>query len=384
MKRIALFAAALAVLGGYILTQSAGHRQATAAVAPVQGASVAGAVPQSNAPPGEAPVLDHPGFYAGEAGLNPSARAGREIWYKATAGNDRFHTYTFQQRIGVLIDWYRVLNCAGARRPVPRLGHHQRSRLLRSRHAGLPGARARRRRTASTGAPVTSSCSSSSVREGYRDPACDFKTRPSTPTIRTTSQQIRRQSACDLAFGTSTGALGIPQVSESAVRPRALAGSQRQPRATGTASASGFRANPKISDSARQPSRRRLDRAAVSHRDLLRLVSYRLRSTQSAEGSRASRVANIKGAIGNQYSRAFLKFSPPGMPDGSLEFQVFAHARPGTSDTSAVPTDQVNNPGTINAIINTASGRASPTRSINKWRKVTACGKERARIELLV
>ena len=77
MKRIALFAAALAVLGGYILTQSAGHRQATAAVAPVQGASVEGAVPQSNAPPGEAPVLDNPGFYAGEAGLSPSARAGR-------------------------------------------------------------------------------------------------------------------------------------------------------------------------------------------------------------------------------------------------------------------------------------------------------------------
>ena len=31
---------------------------------------------------------------------------------------------------------------------------------------------------------------------------------------------------------------------------------------------------------------------------------------------------------------------------------MFAHARPGTSDTSAIPHDQVNNPGTINAIIN--------------------------------
>src|SRR5262245_23471114 len=55
-------------------------------------------------------VRDNPGFYAGEAGLNPSERAGREIWYKATAGNGRFHTYSFHQRVGVLIDWYRVLN----------------------------------------------------------------------------------------------------------------------------------------------------------------------------------------------------------------------------------------------------------------------------------
>src|SRR3546814_2471925 len=40
------------------------------------------------------------GFYDGEAGLGPAERAGREIWYKATAGNARFHTYVFQQRIG--------------------------------------------------------------------------------------------------------------------------------------------------------------------------------------------------------------------------------------------------------------------------------------------
>ncbi len=64
--------------------------------------------PTAASPDKSAP--DHPGFYLGEAILNPSERAGREIWYKATAGNARFHTYVFQQRIGVLIDWYRVLN----------------------------------------------------------------------------------------------------------------------------------------------------------------------------------------------------------------------------------------------------------------------------------
>src|SRR3546814_9475005 len=49
------------------------------------------------------------GFYDGEAGLGPAETAGREIWYKATAGNARFHTYVFQQRIGILVDWFRVL-----------------------------------------------------------------------------------------------------------------------------------------------------------------------------------------------------------------------------------------------------------------------------------
>lgn len=52
---------------------------------------------------------DDPGFYLGEAGLTPSEIAGREIWYKATAGNARFHTYVFQQRVGILVDWFRVL-----------------------------------------------------------------------------------------------------------------------------------------------------------------------------------------------------------------------------------------------------------------------------------
>ena len=51
---------------------------------------------------------------------------------------------------------------------------------------------------------------------------------------------------------------------------------------------------------------------------------------------------NIKGVIGNQYAR-LSEVMASGMPVNSLEWQVFAHARPGTTDTSAVPTDQINN-----------------------------------------
>ena len=49
---------------------------------------------------------------------------------------------------------------------------------------------------------------------------------------------------------------------------------------------------------------------------------------------------------------------------------MFAHARPGTSDTSAIPTDQVNNPGTMNAIINIEGRPTFPGEIVNKWRKV--------------
>ena len=78
-----------------------------------------------------------PGFAAGEAGLTPSERAGREIWFNATAGNARFHTYVFPQKLGVLIDWYRVLRAEGAA-SASHLGPDQRSRLLRARRADCP------------------------------------------------------------------------------------------------------------------------------------------------------------------------------------------------------------------------------------------------------
>ena len=50
-----------------------------------------------------------PGYAAGDAGLSPSERAGREIWFYATAFNDRFYTYSYPQRLGAAIDWYLVL-----------------------------------------------------------------------------------------------------------------------------------------------------------------------------------------------------------------------------------------------------------------------------------
>ncbi len=79
------------------------------------------------------------GFHEAEDGLSPSARAGREIWFKATAGNARFHTYTFQQRITALIDWYRRAAQRRARHPLQDLGPDQRPRLLQAGFRWLSG-----------------------------------------------------------------------------------------------------------------------------------------------------------------------------------------------------------------------------------------------------
>ena len=94
-------------------------------------------------PPDLTPTYTDAGFHAAEAGLSPSARAGREIWFKATAGNARFHTYTFQQRITALIDWYRRAARRPPRRPLQDLGADQRPRLLHARLGRLPGPKLR-------------------------------------------------------------------------------------------------------------------------------------------------------------------------------------------------------------------------------------------------
>src|SRR2546422_8292284 len=49
---------------------------------------------------------------------NPSAVAGAEIWFFATAFNDRFYTYSYAQRLGGGIDWYRILAAKNRAGPV--------------------------------------------------------------------------------------------------------------------------------------------------------------------------------------------------------------------------------------------------------------------------
>src|SRR5919109_1201777 len=81
---------------------------------------------------------------------------------------------------------------------------------------------------------------------------------------------------------------------------------------------------------------------------------------------------NISGTVGNQYVR-MSQIMISGMPIDSLEWQVFSHSRPGTTDTSAVPTDQLNNASAINPIINLKQRPTFRGEKVIKWRKTSSC-----------
>lgn len=320
-----------------------------------------------------ATAYDDAGFRLGEAPLNASERAGREIWYKATAGNARFHTYTFQQRVGVLIDWFRVLKSTARDDRFAAYG------LINDPGCCTPG---------------SPNCPAKSLEEtygfdwcpgddellkyvgkiGYRDPACDFKDAPVDPADPHHKSKDQRQSSCDLAFGTSTGALGFRKF------PNPRFDKARWLKINGTlASWEGFGKrksdDPKAADS-------RVSHLADGSVEPPYLIGISCGSCHIAfdplhppKDAAHPKWENIKGAVGNQYSR-ISEILVGGMPMETLEFQVFVHARPGTSDTSAVPTDQVNNPGTMNAILNIKQRPTFHDEVVNKWRKANSCGKD--------
>ncbi|RPI44628.1 MAG: cytochrome c, partial [Betaproteobacteria bacterium] len=292
------------------------------------------------------------------------------MWYKATAGNDRFHTYVFQQRVGVLIDWFRVL------RSDERSDRFAAWGLINDPGCCTPG---------------TEGCPAKSLEEtygldwcpgdetllqfvgkpGYRDPACDFKDAPLDPSDVHAKQGDQRQSACDLKFGTSTGALGFrkfpnPRFDRAAwVKLNGSAGTWKgYDSKLGAKSGAGEAPATRLSDGSVEPPFLVGTSCGSCH------IAFDPLNPPADPAN--PKWENIKGLVGNQYSR-ISEIMVSGMATNSLEWQVFAHARPGTSDTSAIPTDQVNNPGTINALINVAQRPVMENESIIKWRKVASC-----------
>ncbi|HEY6642530.1 hypothetical protein [Povalibacter sp.] len=331
-----------------------------------------GTMQETDGPPPvtAAPVLDNPGFYIGESSLSDPERAGREIWYKATAGNARFHTYTFQQRIGVLIDWYRVL------RSDERDDRFAAWGIINDPGCCVPGsadcpAKSPEETYGFDWCPGDEQLLRSVGRSDYRDPACDFKdAAPDADDVHSGAKD-QRQSPCDLAFGTSTGALGIRKF------PNPRFDRERWLAVNGTlASWEGF--GHKLStDKANSDSN--VSHLADGSVEPPFLIGISCGSCHIAfdplnppDDPAHPQWTNIKGAVGNQYTR-ISEILSSGMTASSLEFQVFSHARPGTSDTSAVPTDQINNPGTINALINIHQRPTFQNEVVNKWRKVNAC-----------
>src|SRR5215510_7738330 len=354
----AVFVATLTA-GAVVLAALAADRPAPIVVAQAPAPAAAPAAPAK-------PQPDNPGFYSGEAGLTPSEIAGREIWYKATAGNARFHTYVFQQRVGILVDWFRIL------RSDQRGDRFAAYGLINDPGCCTPG---------SEGCPAKSLdetygfdwCPGDEEllkfvgREGYRDPACDFRDAAVDPKDPHSGTKDQRQSPCDLAFGTSTGALGyrkFPNPRFDRARWEKVNGG----RASWEGFAKTLSSDPKLGDS-------RVRRLADGSIEPPFLIGTSCGSCHIAfdplkppADPAHPKWENLKGAIGNQYLR-ISELLGSGMPYDSLEYQMYSHARPGTSDTSAIPTDQVSNPGTINAIHNFHERPEFEGEDVLKWRK---------------
>ena len=163
---------------------------------------------------------DAPGFYAGEAGLSPAARAGREIWYKATAGNARFHTYVFQQRIGVLIDWFRVLR---ADRRDDRFAAWGSSTTRAAAFPAAPDCPAKSldETFGFEWCPGDDDLLAHVGKPGYRDPACDFRDAPLvSPPIR-----IKDTATSDSPRATSRSARRPARWAFASFRTRVSTGS---------------------------------------------------------------------------------------------------------------------------------------------------------------
>ena len=190
----------------------------------------------------------------------------------------------------------RLVSCPArgpARRPFRRVRPDQRSRLLHPRHGRLPGEEPRRdlrprlvsRRRGAAEVRGPRGLSRSGVRlprPGSRPERPPQRQEGSAPVrLRPRVRHLDRRAR-------------LPQVPEPALRRRSLAEAERQPRELGRLRENGI-GRSEVLGCTRSPTRRRLGRAAVPDRHLVRLVPHRIRPAQPAGRSRASQVGKHQG-----------------------------------------------------------------------------------------
>src|SRR5258708_22699287 len=137
--------------------------------------------------------------------LTPAQRSGCKIWFLATAGNARFHTYVLPQRLPVLLDWYRVLN---SRERNDRFGAWG---MINDPECCTPGNLAcPRKKLAETFgmdySPGADELLKFVGKQGYRDPACDFQDAPASGHD---PHKRQRRNSRGLAVVPPSGPLGI-------------------------------------------------------------------------------------------------------------------------------------------------------------------------------
>jgi cytochrome c len=308
------------------------------------------------------------GAQYGGVALTDSERAGKEIWFNATAGNERFFTYVYPQRFGVMVDWFRVLGTTARDQRFNRWG------LINDPDCCRPG---------DPNCPAKTDdetygfdyCPGDDVllnyvgKDGYKDPACEFKD-AALVSDDLHGPKDQRQSVCDLRFGTSTGAMGIRKFPNPRFNKEQWRGVNKGRLGTWA----GYNQRVKPADNT-QPMRSRIMDGSIEPPFLIGIscgsCHIAFNPLHPPKDPAHPKHENISGTVGNQYSR-FSQILGSGMDPRSIEYQVFGHARPGVVDTSAIPNDQITNPGTINALINLTK-RPTHQHVIIKWRKAQQC-----------
>lgn len=310
-------------------------------------------------------------FHYGDGTFTESERVGAEIWFKATAGNERFFTYVYPQRLGVMIDWFRVLSANEREKRFSRWG------LINDPDCCKPGdsncpAQSLDKTYGFDYCPGDDKLLSFVGQTGYADPACDLKDAPLSAED-PHGPIDQRQTSCDLRFGTSTGAMGIRKFPNPRFNKEQWSTVNKGQVGTWA----GYNKKLQPNDFT-QPTSSRLFDGSVEPPFLIGLscgsCHIAFKPLNPPKDPVHPKREHLSGTVGNQYSR-FSQILGSGMDPRTIEYQVYGHARPGIVDTSALPNDQINNPGTINVIIN-FSKRPTFSHEIVKWRKTKQCPAE--------
>jgi len=308
--------------------------------------------------------------------------AGREIWFKS-APNERFHTYYFPQKLNSPIAWYKILQAERRDKRFLNYG------LINDPDCCVPGETCKekglkdKRFTYHGQEPTMDDtfgweyCAGDDVlldnlkivdalkrKQAWRDPACDHPIVEAADAL----DKQPRESRCELAFGNPTGAVGyrkFPNPRFNLARWNKIGGWEGYEKRMTEKRKIG-ESETKLEgaiDASIEPPFRIGKSCASCHAAFDPLNPPKDIANPSWK--------NIKGETGNQYINISSVLGS-GAKENSIEYQMFVHARAGTVDTSAVPNDFVNNPGTINALIN-IDQRPKFDEKVTRWDNVASC-----------
>ncbi len=251
----------------------------------------------------------------GGAAATSEVEMGRLIWYKA-ANNFKFHTHSVGVKIGVPQDWYRVLRSDKRNERFKTWG------LINDPDC-RPGDASSYFMDVCEGdegpSGLLAAIGKSEKDRAWKDPGC---------TVSGSYDELD----CELAFGTSSGAMGYQKFPNPRFDEKAWAAHD------------GWKGFDPFDDSMEPP---------VMIGTACGSCHIAFNPNNPPADPEHPKYENLHGLVGNQYAMVS-EIIASGLKSDTVEWQTVIHSRPGAVDTSAHPHDGVDNPGTMNAIINIA------------------------------